>query len=245
VTLRQPERGEGYRANVDALLLAAFASDGKRAKLAIDLGAGAGAVALSLLYWDAAERVVLVEKDPVAGDAARANLEANGWASRGDVLSMDVRDLAASAGAADLVVCNPPFVAPGHGRLPSRPERALARSGELGLFTAASRRALGRRARACFVYPAHDLGGLWSALAAAGLVPKRLRAVHAGEETPARVLMVEACPGKPGGLVVSPPLFERAANGCYTPEVARLLAGTLSAPLLADDRARSRKPRAH
>jgi tRNA1(Val) A37 N6-methylase TrmN6 len=244
VTLRQPARGEGYRANIDALLLAAFASDGKRAKLAIDLGAGAGAVALSLLFWDAAERVVLVEVDPVAGEAARANLEANGWASRGAVVSKDVRDLAEHIGGADLVVCNPPFVAPGHGRVPSRPERALARSGALAHFTAASRRALGRRARACFVYPAHDLGALWGALAEAGLVPKRLRAVHADEKTPARVLMVEACPGKPGGLVILPPLFERDANG-YTREVARLLVGSLSAPLLEDDRARSRTPRAH
>jgi tRNA1(Val) A37 N6-methylase TrmN6 len=244
VTLHQPARGEGYRANVDALLLAAFASYGKRAKLAIDLGAGAGAVSLSLLYWDAAERVVLVEKDPAAGEAARANLEANGWATRGVVASMDVRDLGTHFGAADLVVCNPPFVAPGHGRLPSSPERALARSGDLTHFTTASRRALGRHARACFVYPAHDLGALWGALGEAGLVPKRLRAVHADEKTPARVLLVEACPGKPGGLVISPPLFERDANG-YTREVACLLAGTVSAPLPADDRARSRKPRAH
>jgi tRNA1Val (adenine37-N6)-methyltransferase len=184
-----------------------------------------------------------VEVDPVAADAARTNLEANGWAGRGDVVSADVRDLARRVEAADLVVCNPPFVSPGHGRLPTRPERALARCGELAHFTAASRRVLGRRARACFVYPAHDLGALWSSLAGAGLVPKRLRAVHADEKTPARVVLVEACPGKPGGLAILPPLVERDEGG-YTLEVKDLLAGCLSAPLLAGDRARSRTRRA-
>jgi tRNA1Val (adenine37-N6)-methyltransferase len=242
VVLRQPARGEGYRTNIDALLLAAFASEGRRARRVLDLGAGAGAIALSLLHWDAAERVVLVEIDDVASRAARDNLEANGWASRGEVVCADVRRLPERIGGADLVVCNPPYVEPGHGRLPSRPERARARSGELSCFTAAARSVLGRRARACFAYPAHRLGALWTALSQAGLVPKRLRAVHADTETPARIVLVEARAGKPGGLAVLPPLFERDANG-YTPEVMGVLAGSLTAPR-GGGRARSRTPRA-
>src|SRR5262245_55763877 len=52
LTLFQPARG--YRVNIDALLLAAFAARGRRARRAIDLGAGVGAVGLSLLYLRAA-----------------------------------------------------------------------------------------------------------------------------------------------------------------------------------------------
>jgi tRNA1Val (adenine37-N6)-methyltransferase len=241
VALDQPARGEGYRANVDALLLAAFASQGRRANVAVDLGAGAGAIALSLLYWDVAERVVLVEIDETASRAASSNLDANGWASRGEVWCGDVRSVPRRIVGADLVVCNPPYVAPGRGRVPVRPERARARSGELTHFTTAARSILGRRARACFVYPAYDLSALWAALKVAGLEPKRMRAVHSDEEAPARIVMVEAQAGKPGGLVVAPPLFERRASG-YGPEVAGLLAGQLSAALRRGDRERSRTP---
>nr|MDQ2646873.1 methyltransferase [Myxococcota bacterium] len=43
VELLQPR--EGYRVNVDSILLAAFAS-GRRVALAVDLGSGVGALAL-------------------------------------------------------------------------------------------------------------------------------------------------------------------------------------------------------
>jgi tRNA1(Val) A37 N6-methylase TrmN6 len=74
------------------------------------------------------------------------------------------------------------------------------------------------------VYPAPELGALWAALGEAGLVPKRIRAVHAEASLPARVLLVEACPGKPGGLCLEPPLFEREDKG-YSEEMQRLLEG--------------------
>jgi tRNA1Val (adenine37-N6)-methyltransferase len=242
LALAQPGRGEGYRTNVDAILLAAFAAHGPRARLAVDLGAGSGAVGLSLLHFDAAERVVLVEIDATDAKRARANLEANGWQARGVVLSCDVRDLPSTKG--DLIVCNPPYVAPGRGRLSKRPATARARSGELSVFTRAARRAVGRRARVCFVYPARELTALWSALRDTGLEPKRLRAVHADASAPARIVLVEALPAKPGGLTIEPPLVERDARG-YTGELGSLLRGALTTPHPRGDRARSRTPPAH
>ncbi|HEY2516385.1 MAG TPA: hypothetical protein VGI39_36190, partial [Polyangiaceae bacterium] len=50
VQLAQPGRGEGYRVNVDAILLADFARRAPRARAAVDLGAGVGAVSLALLH---------------------------------------------------------------------------------------------------------------------------------------------------------------------------------------------------
>ena len=85
--LSQPARGEGYRVNVNAILLADFAQQGGRSKVAFDLGAGVGAVSLALLHWSAVERVTLVEIDPLAAELARANLDANGWSERGEVLT--------------------------------------------------------------------------------------------------------------------------------------------------------------
>lgn len=223
VVLFQPPRGAGYRTNVDALLLAAFATASKVAAIAFDLGAGVGAVGLSLLRLGAARRVVLVEIDAQPASMARRNLDANGWTDRGEVVRGDVRDVArARRGEASLVVCNPPYVAPGRGRVPEA--EARARSGELATFVEAARQAAGRRARVCFVYPAQHLGELLGALAVEGLHAKRMRFVHATPDAPARVVLVEALAGRPGGLHVMPPLVERGAARGYTPEMQALLA---------------------
>jgi len=186
------------------------------------LGAGVGAVGLALLRLGAARRVVLVEIDEQPAAMARRNLDANGWTERGEVVRGDVRDVARSRpGEATLVVCNPPYVAPGRGRVP--PAQARARSGELSTFVKAARQVAGRRARVCFVYPASELGALLSTLGTEGLHAKRLRFVHGTPEAPARVALVEAVAGRAGGLSVIPPLVEHGQRG-YTPEMQALLA---------------------
>jgi tRNA1Val (adenine37-N6)-methyltransferase len=208
--------------NVDAVLLAWFAGEPRRVKRAVDLGAGVGAVGLSLLLRDRASEVVFVEIDPVLSALGEQNLAANGWADRGVCLTADVsRPLDATVGSFDLVVCNPPYVEAGRGR----PRRVAegARVGELAGFVQAARRALGPRGRACFVYPAPELGTLLATLRSSALEPKRMRFVHASADQPARVILVEALPAKPGGLVVLPPLVERDARGPSEP--LRLLVG--------------------
>ena len=223
VLLEQPPRGAGYRVNVDALLLAAFARARAPVETAFDLGAGVGAVALSLLHFGAAKRVVLVEIDGSAAALARKNLAANGWGESAEVVHADVRDAARDRPAeAQLVVCNPPYVEPGRGRVSPVAARARARSGALAVFVEAARAIAGRRARVCFVYPARELATLCAALRSAGLEPKRVRAVHASPDAPARVVLVESQPAKAGGLSVMPPLVERIGGG-YSAEMETLL----------------------
>jgi tRNA1Val (adenine37-N6)-methyltransferase len=234
VVLFQPQRGTGYRTNVDALLLAGFAAAGRPAiraagpppattlPVVYDLGAGVGAVGLSLLRLGAARRVVFVEIDEAPAAMARRNLDANGWTEQGEVLRADVREVAHTRpGQAGLIVCNPPYGAPGRGH-PS-PSAARARMGELSTFVEAARQLAGRRARVCFIYPAAELVTLLSTLETSGLHPKRLRFVHATPASPARVALVEARAGRPGGLVVVPPLSERVSDA-YSPELQSLVA---------------------
>jgi tRNA1Val (adenine37-N6)-methyltransferase len=240
LVLFQPLRGAGYRTNVDALLLAWFASTSlppsiphptlapstrsvsRPAALAFDLGAGVGAVGLALLRFGAAKRVVLVEIDEQPAAMARRNLDVNGWADRGEVVRGDVSDVARSRqGEAALVVCNPPYTAPGRGRVPVA--EARARCGDLGAFVHAARQVAGKRARVCFVYRAQELGALLTSLTDEGLHPKRMRFVHGTPDAPARVVLVEAQAGRAGGLFVMPPLVEREAHG-YTREMETLLA---------------------
>jgi tRNA1(Val) A37 N6-methylase TrmN6 len=230
LTLWQPARGAGYRANVDAILLAAFAGVGK-VRTAVDLGAGAGAVGLTLLFLGAAEHVTFLERDPVMAELCRRNLKANRFDGRGTVHVVDLEDPLASAAprlAAHLVVANPPYVAPTRDGRASRERqptgRLAGRHGALAPFVRAAAAALGRRGRACFVYPAHALVEVTSLAQKEGLVPKRLRFVHGKADRPARVALVELARAKPGGLVVSPPFVEVGDDGKPTSELAALLA---------------------
>ncbi len=224
VTLFQPARGKGYRTNVDALLLADFAGK-RRAKVACDLGAGVGAVGLALWAHERVKTITLVEVDAKAAVLAEKNVAAN-RAKAASVVRSDVVAYAKSnPGSFDLVVANPPYVQPGKGRAPHSSKR-LARTGELEPFVKAARLLLARRGRFCIVYPAHAFAELTHALRQSGLEPKRARFVHAGANTVARVVLIEAVAAKPGGLIVEVPLIEREKNA-YTTELSAILRGSV------------------
>ena len=224
VRLRQPARG--YRVNVDALLLAAFAAQGRRAELAVDLGAGVGSVALGLHHLGAAARLALVEREPqliaLAEENARAahmeNLLFCHDLSLG--LPEELRQ------AADLVVSNPPFFDPDSSRQGPDAAKTRARFGDLNPFVAAAAAAVsGARGRVAFVYPARELSHFLASSERTQLIPKRLRFVHADANSPARIALIELRRAKAGGLVVLPPLFEWAEKGVRTPELTLILAG--------------------
>jgi release factor glutamine methyltransferase len=86
--------------------------------LVVDLGAGSGAIALSVAHEHPAARVVAVERDPGAIEWTRANAAAR--AAAGDrpveVRAGDMTDpqlLRELDGAVDVVVSNPPYVPDG------------------------------------------------------------------------------------------------------------------------------------
>lgn len=228
VVLAQPKRG--YRVNVDALLLAAFAAAPRRRARVLDLGAGVGAVGLALHEAGIVRELHAVECDPLLAALLRENL-----ARSGAVHSVFERDLAASGlprsllQKVDLAVANPPFFEPGSGRAQQHPRTARGRTGALAPFVEAAARALaGPSARAAFIYPAAGLPRLLSLAESAGLVAKRLRFVHAKHDAPARVALVELRRAKPGGLSVEPPLVEWITPGERSAEVAGLVESGLS-----------------
>ncbi|MBK8998159.1 MAG: methyltransferase [Myxococcales bacterium] len=215
----------GYRFNVDSLWLAAFAGRGQGVRQVLDLGAGVGVVTLCLHHLGGVSRAVLVERDARLAELCERNLERAGLAAR--VLCADLgRGLPKAAReGAELVVANPPYFEPGE-RRPARADREPSRAGALAPFVRAAALALGpSRSRAAFVYPARSLGRLLALCERSGLVPKRLRFVHAFAADPARVALVELRRAKPGGLVVEPPVVEWQGAGVPSPELARLSAG--------------------
>lgn len=225
VRLMQP--AEGYRVNVDALLVAAFATRASAAKLAVDLGSGVGAIGLVLYAVGGASFVALVEREAALVELARENLVRAG--ARGEAYRLDVasdRLPPALRQRADLVVCNPPYFARGASRHQKHPLTRAARTGELAPFVDAAARALaGTRGRAVFAYPAGALAELLRAADAESLVAKRLRLVHPRAAEPARLALVELRRAKPGGLVVESPLVEWSGPRTRTPELEAIVNG--------------------
>jgi tRNA1Val (adenine37-N6)-methyltransferase len=217
----QPARG--YRVNVDSILLAAFAAQ-RPPETTLDLGAGVGAVTLALGHLGAMERGVLVEREPDLARLAERNVRHGGLDARVLVLDLAQDALPAELQAEiDLVVCNPPFFEPGHVRPPLHGSERRARSGQLDPFLAAAAYTLaGKRARACFAYPARALERFLECSRRHGLVAKRLRFVHADRQQPARLCLVEVRRAKPGGLIVESPLYEWDGLHVRSPELAAL-----------------------
>jgi tRNA1Val (adenine37-N6)-methyltransferase len=225
ISLRQPARG--YRVNVDALLLAAFAAQGRRAEFAVDLGAGVGSVALGLHHLGAAARFALVERDPPLIALADENARGAGMVSQGFCHDLSLGLPEQLRQVADLVVSNPPFFDPDNSRQGPHAAKTRARFGDLAPFVAAAAAAIsGARSRVAFVYPARELCRFLANAERAQLVPKRVRFVHADAAAPARVALIELRRAKPGGLVVLPPLFEWSQKGVRSAELARILAGS-------------------
>jgi tRNA1(Val) A37 N6-methylase TrmN6 len=106
--LRQPAKG--YRAGLDAALLAA-ACDAAEGARVIEAGCGAGAALLAAALRRPGARFTGVERDPEAAGLARENLSLNGLGGRVEILEGDVGQPFARLGLApfDAALANPPF----------------------------------------------------------------------------------------------------------------------------------------
>ncbi|WP_309604354.1 methyltransferase [Phenylobacterium sp.] len=108
IGLRQPARG--YRAGVDAALLAA-ACDARAGQRVIEAGCGAGAALLAAAARRPDARFVGVERDPAALALARGNIVRNGLEARVEAVAGDVALRFSGLGlpAFDAAMANPPF----------------------------------------------------------------------------------------------------------------------------------------
>ena len=129
LSLWQPARGQGYRFNLDPVLLSGFSRPRGRV---LELGAGCGVLGLLLLKRGRAEQVTFVERQPALAALCERNLKENGFADRGRVVCGDLRELTLEAHEG--VVFNPPYFAANSGRPSSgvgRDEARFERLGEL------------------------------------------------------------------------------------------------------------------
>ncbi|MFZ4805750.1 MAG: tRNA1(Val) (adenine(37)-N6)-methyltransferase [Hyphomicrobiaceae bacterium] len=221
--LLQPARG--YRAGVDAVLLAACAPVAGAVDV-IDAGSGVGTVGLCVAARCPEARVTLVEREPGMVELARQNVARNGLADRVRVIEADLGDASAlDADSFDHLLANPPYQIVGRGR--RSPDAIKAAAHEMppdGLETWARffARVVRPGGRVTVIHRADALSELLAVLDGRfGAV--LVKPVHPRSDEPAIRVLVQATKGSRAPLTIAPPMALHAADGSYTPHLEAVL----------------------
>ena len=210
--LEQPRYGNRF--SVDAVALSEWVRITENSRI-LELGTGSGIIALILARREPSVTVVALELQSELARLAGSNVSRNGFDSRVKVIHGDLRDHATlwAARSFDSVVFNPPYHPVNSGRLNPNASRAAARHelhGGLADFIVAARYSLEVRGRLSIVYPAWRIPVLLQTLVGGGFTPVRLAFAHAGFETPAALVLVEAVLGGGPMLTVEAPILLQA-----------------------------------
>jgi tRNA1(Val) A37 N6-methylase TrmN6 len=218
------QTADGYRAGLDAILLAAAVrlAPGTRAA---EFGCGPGAALLAVAHAHKDAWLTGVELDPSAAELARRNAAANGLDDRIAIVEADALSWRPDA-PLDAVFFNPPyFDDPASLRAP-KPGKQAAWISEAPLsdWIAAGLKRLKSGGALVFIHRADRLGEALSALqgkASAVVLP-----VHPRAEAPAKRILIEARAGGRAPLVLMAPLvLHEDASGAWTPRADAVLRG--------------------
>jgi len=218
----------GYRAGLDAVLLAA-AAPVMRAGTALDAGSGAGAASLCYMARAAGPRLTLLELEPRLAELAAENVAHNGFAGRASVVTADIRQPVAGMppGGFDLVLTNPPWLESRRADPPADALRRLAHvetAVPLPLWLDRCLRLLKPRGRLALAHRADRLDTALAALAGrAGDITIIPLWPRAGQ--PANRIILLARKGAKGPCRLSAGLILHEADGRHTPAAEAILRG--------------------
>ncbi len=232
LTICQPETG--YRAGIDAVLLAACipAMAGAAPCRVLDVGAGVGTVGLAVASRIASATVVLFERESELTTLARINVGRNGLADRVRVFEAEVGASAEVLSAAglwpdsfDRVVANPPYFAHGRGTSAADPLKAASNAmpdGALDDWLRFMARMAKPGGEATVIHTATALG---DALAAfedrfGGL---RILPIHPFADQPANRIIIRGVKGSRAPMSLLPPLVLHDRSGGYCAPIAAIL----------------------
>lgn len=208
VRLRQG--AEGYRAGMDAALLAAACDAGEGQKV-LEAGAGVGAVLLAAAVRRPGACFVGLERDGPALELAQANIALNGLEARVEVRAGDVGAPLKACGLApgqfDAALANPPFFDDERAlRGPAPAKRgAWIADGGLAAWTDFLTLAVREGGSITLIHRADRLGDILAVLAGrAGSF--QVRPIHPFADAPASRVLVRAIRAGRAPLRLLPPL---------------------------------------
>lgn len=226
IRLRQPARG--YRAGLDAALLAA-ACDAKAGQRVLEAGCGPGAALLAAAVRRPGARFTGVERDPAALALAHENIALNGLEERVEAIAGDVGQRFAALGlpAFDAALANPPFFDDPAALRGPAPEKAAAWMADEGLmaWTEFLLKAVREGGTITVIHRADRLADLLGLLA-----PKagsfQIRPIHPFADEAAKRVLVRAIKTGKAPLKLLPALVLHDRGGPkHRPEVEAILRG--------------------
>ncbi|WP_374514370.1 tRNA1(Val) (adenine(37)-N6)-methyltransferase [Brevundimonas sp.] len=224
VRLRQPAKG--YRAGMDAALLAA-AVEAKAGERVFEAGCGAGAVLMQIAARRPGVKLTGLERDPAMAALARDNAALNGVEA--EIVEGDVAAGFRALGLApfDHAVSNPPFFDdPGALRAPAESKRGAWMADEgLAAWTRFLLKAVREGGTVTVIHRADRLADLLAGLGAtAGSFA--VRPVHAFADEPAKRVLVRAVKTGKAPLRLLPALvLHDRGGGKHTAEAEAVLRG--------------------
>ena len=231
VLLRQPAKG--YRAGLDAALLAAACDAGTEERV-FEAGCGVGGVMLAAAMRRLGARFIGLERDAEAVRLARLNVETNDLTDRVDVLTGDVGAKSPAGATFDAALCNPPFFDDPRELRAPHPAKTGAWMADDGL--AAWVRFLTRSVREggtiTLIHRADRLADLLALLAPkAGSM--QVRPVHPFADAPASRVLVRAVKTGKAPLRLLPPLVLHERGGAkHLAQTEAILRGEADLPWL-------------
>jgi len=225
IRLRQPAKG--YRAGVDAALLAAACDAGDGARV-IEAGCGVGAALLAAAARCPGAQFCGVERDAEAAALARHNVAANHLSARVRVLEADIGAGEALDGAPfDAALCNPPFFDdPQALRAPHPAKRgAFMADDGLGAWTGYLVKAVRDGGTVTLIHRADRLADMLALLgASAGSF--QVRPIHPFADEPGGRVIVRAVRGGKAPLRLLPALVLHERGGAkHAPAAEAILRG--------------------
>jgi tRNA1(Val) A37 N6-methylase TrmN6 len=229
LSILQPR--SGYRAGLDAVLLAA-AAPARDGELVLDAGAGVGVVGLAVARRVPLARIVLVERDARLAALAQNNVERNGMAERMRVIEADLAgplagaaELHARAESFDHVLANPPFHVEGRGTAATDPVKAGAHAMPAGDLERWARFMASMARPGGTVTMIHRADALASILAAfaSRFGGMQVLPIHPRPGEPASRVLVQGVKGSRAPLELRPGLVLHNADNSFRPEVEIIL----------------------
>jgi tRNA1(Val) A37 N6-methylase TrmN6 len=225
VRLRQPARG--YRAGMDAALLAAATVEASPGERLIEAGCGAGAVLTQAAARTPGLVLAGIERDPAMATLARQNMSLNG--AEAEIVEGDVAAGFRALGLPpfDWAVSNPPFFDDPGALRPPAPGKRGAWMADDGLtaWTRFLLKAVREGGRIVVIHRADRLADLLALLGdTAGSFA--IRPIHPHADEPAKRVLVQAIKTGKAPLRLLPPLVLHERGGAkHTPEAEAVLRG--------------------
>ena len=226
LTLAQPKKG--YRAGMDAALLAAACDAAPRQRV-VEAGCGAGAALLSAAARRPETLFTGIERDPGALALCRDNIAGNGLDGRVQALAGDVTQKLSALGLQpfDAALANPPFFDDPDAIRGPAPERKGAWIADDGLqaWTRFLLKAVREGGAITLIHRADRLADIL-ALLGAGAGSFRIRPIQPFAGEPAKRLLVRAIKTGRAPLVLLPALvLHDRDGGKHTAQADAILRG--------------------